>query len=678
MLPLTTRQLWSCFYSAVVLLGTAEAFASPIIAKGPDCETKNGAVIVTPDCVDVTYKTVIIDSETDVTVPVPHHKISGHFDGTTIDFNIYFPKTGWDGRFFQLVYPTQNSTAEDRNIGFGADSGGYTNHVAGGGGYRADAAVAKLSRKLAADYYKKPNAKIYGYVYGASGGSMVTVGAIENTFDVWQGALAMVQAVPVSNPNNFCMRAFAGLVLEAQKDKLISAARPGSDLNPFKDLDSMRREVLTEVTELGIPLAAWEDWEGVTQNRTNFLRTFRLLVPPTIASFDPTYVNDFWTKNGYLGTEKSTLGDFYRKSIYKYDAVVQKVDVDSGNVPVSITLDKVPSKPPAFGLQFTIQSKDGKGGLFTAQLDKSSKTAIIDPGQNSAILSSVSKGTKLRVDNRAWLAGSVCHRYQVPTRPGFYGYDYLRTADGQPKYPQRSTLIADAISRGASGGGLWTGNITGKMIVLDTLKDYDAMPWHADWYKEQVRNALGDRFDDNYRLHYAENADHFIEPVEVPQTTRLVNYVDMAEQHLRDLSAWVEKGTTPPTGTSYAVMDGQVKVPTTAAQRKGIQPAVDLTSGGKTSVTVKAGRSVSFKAHIEIPAGTGSVTAVEWDFEGTGIFTKKDFGKAKDVMDVTASQTFRKKGTYYVAVRVASNRKGDAKTPYAQVQNLGRMKVVVN
>ncbi|RSL67565.1 hypothetical protein CEP53_002971 [Fusarium sp. AF-6] len=659
MVPLTKRQLWSCLCSTILLLGTVEAITSPIIAKGPDCETRNGAVLVTPDCVDAIYKTVVIDSETDVAAPVPHRKISGHFDGTTIDFNIYFPKTGWDGRFFQLVYPTQNSTAEDRNIAFGADSGAYTNRVAGGGGYRADAAIAKLSRSLAADYYKKPNAKIYGYVYGASGGSMVTVGAAENTFDVWQGALAMVQAVPVSNPNNFCTRALAGLVLEAQKDKLISAARPGGDLNPFKGLDAMRHDVLTEVTELGIPLAAWEDWEGVTQNRTNFLRTFRLLSPPMIAYFDPSYVDDFWTKTGYVGTEKSSLGDFYRSLVYEYDAVVQKVDVDAGNVPVSIALNRVPSQPPAFGLQFTIQSGNGKGSLFTAQLDKSSKTAIIDPEQNSTILTSVSKGTKLRIDNRAWLAVSLYHRYQ-------------------PKYPQRSPLIADTISRGASEGSLYTGNITGKMIVLDTLKDYDAMPWHADWYKEQVRSALGDRFDDNYRLHYAENGDHYMDLVQAPQSTRLVDYVNIAEQHLRDLSAWAEKGTSPPTGTSYAVEHGQVKVPDTAAERKGIQAVVSLTSGGKTSVTSKVGRSVFFNVHIEVPTGTGSVTAVEWDFEGTGIFVKKDFGKAKGIMDVTVSQTYRKQGTYYVAVRVASNRKGDAKTPYAHAQNLGRMRVVVN
>ncbi|KAH7141891.1 hypothetical protein EDB81DRAFT_899276 [Dactylonectria macrodidyma] len=680
MLTLTTRQVWSCLCATAAFSATADAFTSPIIAEGPECLTKDTVVQVTPDCVDFTYKTVIIDGETDVTVPTLHRRISGHFDGTSIDFNIYFPKSGWDGRFFQMVYPLQNSTADDHEIGFAADSGGYTNRVAGGGGYRADAAVAKISRTLAAEYYKEPDAKIYGYVYGGSGGSMVAIGAIENTFDVWQGAIPFVQAVSVSNPNNFCVRAMAGIVLEAQKERIIDSVRPGGDMNPFSHLDPVSREVLTEVTELGIPLSAFEDFAGVAENRTNFLRTFRVLVPPTVAAFDPTYVNDFWAKDGYLGTEKSRLGDFYRKSLYEYDTVVQKVQVDPRNVPVSVALDKVSSTPPAFGLQFTIKSKDGKStlGQFTAQLDKNSKTAVIDPEQNSTVIASLSKGSKVHVDNRAWLAGSVYHRYQVPTQAGFYGYDYLRNADGQPKYPQRSVLIGDTISFGASGGSTYTGNITAKVIVMDSLKDFDAFPWHADWYKGVVREALGDRFNDNYRLYYTDNADHFSEPVPQDQLTRIVSYHGAYEQHLRDLSAWVEKGKTPPPETSYTVSHGQVKVPATAAQRKGIQPVVNLAVNGKAQVTVKAGRSVAFNAHIELPPNTGSVTSVEWDFEGTGDFVKKGFGKAKGTIDLTASWRFQRQGTYYVAVRVASNRNGDAKTPYAQVANLGRMRVIVN
>ncbi|KAM0334535.1 hypothetical protein ACHAQA_001565 [Verticillium albo-atrum] len=646
---------------------------------GKECTTEGAALQVTTGCVDPKYRTAIIDGEMDDTVPIPHHKVSGHFDGTSIDFNIYFPKSGWDSRFFQMVYPLQNSTADDHEIGFGAESGGYTNRVAGGGGYRADAAVAKVSRILAAEYYNKSDTKIYGYIYGASGGSFVTVGAIENTFDIWQGAIPMVQAVPISNPNNFCTRAMAGLVLDAQKDKIIDSVRPGGDMNPLPHLDQMRREVLTEVTKLGIPLTAFEDWAGIVQNRTSFLRTFRSLGPPMIASFDPTYFSDFWTEKGYLGAEKSTLGDFYRNSIYEFDGTVQRVQVGTGDIPISIILDKVPSKPPGFGLQFTIQSKSRKStlGVFTAQLDKRTRTAIVDPDQDSAVLALLTKGTSLRVSNRSWLAASVYHRHQVPTRAGFYGYDYLRKSDGQPKYPQRSVLIANTISRGATGGSSFTGNITGKVMVLGTLKDFDAMPWHADWYKGVVRKALGNRLDDNFRLYYLENADHYLEPVPEDQSTRIISYHPAYEQHLRDLSAWVEKGKSPPRGTSYTVTDGQVRLPDSAAQRNGIQSVVHLTVRGQSRITVKAGQPVYFNAHIEVPSNTGSVTSIEWDFEGTGDFVKRRVKKARVVMDVTTSRLYQRKGTYYVAVRVASNREGDAKTPYAQVSNLGRIRLIV-
>ena len=178
---------------------------TPIVATGPDCVAPVGAPLqITADCVDAKFATAVIDKESDETNPVPHRKVSGHFDGTTTDFNIYLPKDGWDGRFFQLVYPLQNSTAEDREIGFGAESGGYTVRVKGGEGYRGDAAVAKLSRTIAQDYYKSSKKRqIYGYIYGGSGGSLVVIGAMENTVGIWQGAVPLVQAIPMSNPNNF-------------------------------------------------------------------------------------------------------------------------------------------------------------------------------------------------------------------------------------------------------------------------------------------------------------------------------------------------------------------------------------------------------------------------------------------------------------------------------------------
>jgi hypothetical protein len=41
-----------------------------------------GPVWVTADCVDPRYATPVIDSESDETSPVAHHRVSGHFEGT--------------------------------------------------------------------------------------------------------------------------------------------------------------------------------------------------------------------------------------------------------------------------------------------------------------------------------------------------------------------------------------------------------------------------------------------------------------------------------------------------------------------------------------------------------------------------------------------------------------------
>ena len=130
--------------------------------------------------------------------------------------------------------------------------------------------------------------------------------------------------------------------------------------------------------------------------------------------------------------------------------------------------------------------------------------------------------------------------------------------DGQPLYPQRPLEIGPLISRSVTGGGTHTGDIHGKVIVVDNLLDTDAFPWHADWYAAQVRQALGDRFDDNFRVWYNDNADHI-----GPRTPRLVDYNGILQQALRDVSAWAEQGIAPPRSTRYEVVDSQVSVPTT-------------------------------------------------------------------------------------------------------------------
>jgi fructan beta-fructosidase len=161
--------------------------------------------------------------------------------------------------------------------------------------------------------------------------------------------------------------------------------------------------------------------------------------------------------------------------------------------------------------------------------------------------------------------------------------------------------------------------------------------------------------------------------------THTVSYLGALHQALRDLSAWVEKGVSPPPSTTYKVIDGQVQVPAAAGERKGIQPVLSVTANGGLRADVAAGQPVTFSAVIEVPPQTGRVVAAEWDFVGEGTFAVAGdvTGSLGARAVLKATHTFSKPGTCFPVLRAASHRQGDAKSPYARIQNLGRVRVIV-
>ena len=202
---------------------------------------------VTADCIDALYAQPVIDAETDETSPVAHRRVSGHFEGTNIQFNIYLhaeqDKAQWDGRFFQYTYPTtfaagqSTARASDRAIGFALASGGYAVQAGNGSvslGYRHAAAAAKFAETVAAAYYGSDR-EIFGYLYGPSGGSFQTVGAAENTDGVWQGFVPMVQAVPTPNSYNFNGRSAAELILGDKAAAIRDALAARGQRQPVRD-----------------------------------------------------------------------------------------------------------------------------------------------------------------------------------------------------------------------------------------------------------------------------------------------------------------------------------------------------------------------------------------------------------------------------------------------------------
>ncbi|KAK2685868.1 hypothetical protein QWA68_015087 [Fusarium oxysporum] len=668
--------------TTVTLVHTVRARS--VFSTGPQCIAlggENGPLQVTTGCVDPLYMMPIITNQTDETSPIPHRRISGFFNGTTTDFNIYLPPTaGWAGRFFQLVYPLQNSTAEDESIAFGADSGAYTVRVKGSLGYRADAAVAKLSRDLAREYYQKPNQKIYGYIYGGSGGSLQAAGALENTFGVWHGGLVLIQAVPISNPSNWCVRILGGTVLASKRSQIRDILGPGGSGNLPSVLNPVELAVLEEGTQFGIPRGSWVDFEAVGGNRTSLWDTMRTLVAAEVKVVDPTYADDFWTQPGYVGTEKSDLGDFFRHALINYNTTITKVATGLNNTPTKVVLDFVPSNATTHGFDFTVYSGNGNSelGSFQGYLDAAQRTVSIYTGANAEVLSAIQKGARLRVDNRWFLALHTFHRHQIPSTGNYYGLDFLRQSNGEPLYPQRKVLVGPSIARSPSGGGTNTGEIKAKVIVMDSLMDFDAFPWHADWYKLKVKNALRSRFDDNYRLYYNDHSNHFIFPGSEYNTIDFVPAWGSYEQLLRDLSAWTEQDIEPPSATRYSFERGQILIPASAPERLGIQPVVDLTVNGKQLVEVKVGEKVNFRAHIEVPPGTGSVVLTEWDLLGVGNYTEERLGEPGPAVDVALDHRYDAVGTYLAAIRVASQRQGNSTTPFCRVLNLGRVRVMVS
>jgi PKD domain len=657
-------------------------------------------MLVTADCVDPTYNKPVIDSQRDLTSPVPVHLVSGHFDGTTGKFNFYFPpKSQWQDRFFQFVYPLHTEDALNDpdaafpTVPFAAASGAYTVQTnETGSGYRIDAAAAKYSKTVAASYYGTSR-RIYGYVYGGSGGSFQTISAIENTTGVWDGAIPYIIGSPEAIPNTFFSRAFAQLVLFDQvgqepnaAPQIADAVAPGGSGNPFAGLDAVQRAALLEVTRMGIPLRAWENYPYV-------LRLFDpgslLSFGSTVQAIDPTYADDFWSKPGYLGTEQSALGDLFRAA--KIDLLATITQVNGAN----LTLDSAPPTlgPTGFPLDFTLYGPDGttQMGTLTGTLNPDAKTFTLS-GSNPT----VTAGDKLRIDNRWSLALTVYHRYQVPQQRDFYPWDQFRDQNGNPIYPQRGGVctppasdpyaapgaclqIGPLISSSVTGGGTFTGKINGKVILVDNLLDTDAFAWPGDWYAKRVQANLGDRFDDNFRVWFNDHAHHVAPTGPGIIQNNLIDYGGILEQGLRDLSAWVEKGKPAPESTRYQVVNSQVIVPPQAQERRGIQPVVDLTVNGGSRIDVRAGQTVTFRAEIDTPPGAGKIAATAWDFLDTNNYTPTPFGPPRPRADVEATFTYNQPGTYFASLQVTEQRRAkDVNSPFTQVQNLGRVRVVVH
>ena len=525
--------------------------------------------------------------------------------------------------------------------------------------YRVNAAAAKYSRVVAAELYGEH--RPYGYLFGGSGGSYQTIGSAENTSGVWDGFVPFVMATPNAIPSMFTVRMHALRVLRERNrfPAVMDAINPGGSGDPYADLNEVERAALKEATLLGYPPRGW--WNHETLSSGYFSD-----VAPLIPMLDPAYVDDFWTKPGYLGSDPASSIAAQR---FHFDTTLARV---IEGFPKQVELASAPARD--FADAHLVIKSGASAGKSIPVAHINGKTLGFAFAADHAAINGLQPGDHVRIDNSWALALQTYHRHQVPT-PDMYGWNQFRGADGQPIYPQRDPLIGPIAAAGTAGS-VPNGRIHGKMLVVEVLMDIDALAWQADWYRSQVKEALGPSFEDNFALWFIDHAQHD-NPATTAAHAHTVSFAGALQQALRDLSAWVEKGVKPP-DTQYKIVDSQVHVPATATQRKGIQPVIELQANGGVRAEVAVGQPVTFTATIETPPNAGKVVAAEWDFEGVGTYPVTErLDAPQAILRLSATHSYARSGTYFAVLRGASQRQGDAKTPYARIQNIARVRVVV-
>lgn len=660
--------------------------------------------------------------------PFRHRYVHGGFTGTNARFVMYFPpKAQYQGRFFQSItaVPVSEEMAAnvfggtDNFVGFCFDSGaaavasnmgGFDATAAPGktvdptiSTYRVSAATARFARLVAGKMYGAH--RTYGYAFGGSGGGYRTLGCAQNS-SAFDGVVPFMHPAPAAIPNGFAARIRGLRILQDKFPQIVDALEPGGSGDVYAGLTAEQREVLTEITRHGFPVRTWAFHE------TMGIGAFAILYQG-VQAMDPAYFTDFWTKPGYLGADKPERfaeariqhrtkvvrvimsneaatsgapapGRMARGATADAHLAWQNLENDYGGkpLPVGLELQSPPSGESLVGTNINIVTGPNAGktlvlGGMTGNL------AMFQFGPTTGSLREVTEairaGQEVQIDNSNFLAFETYYRHALLPSDS-YVCNQFRHADGTPIYPQRRVLQNHGIVEAAVGSQL-TGDFNGKMIVLQHLLDWDGHPWFADWYRSKVRARLGSRFADKYRVYYIDHATHG----QTPDPTRTVPYAGALQQALRDVAAWVERGVTPPQETDYRVEEAQVLLPAAAVERKGLQPVVALTADGGERAEVRVGQPVEFKALVDAAPGTGAIVAAEWDFDSTSVvvageenrFPIAESFRPASRLALVRQHAFSRPGTYFVALRVHSQRSGNAATPYARVANLGRVRVVV-
>jgi hypothetical protein len=278
------------------------------------------------------------------------------------------------------------------------------------------------------------------------------------------------------------------------------------------------------------------------------------------------------------------------------------------------------------------------------------------------------------VDNHGFLAFCYYYRHHLMS---YTEFDFLRL-DGVPIYPQYEQPEASPFM-----SVVHTGRFEGKLLWVHHTHDASLWPPQGLGMKKNVERERGADASKYFRLRWTENAEHVppmmaASPPNRHNSTWLVNYQPIIEQNLADLIDWVERGIAPD-NTAFSYADGKVTLPTSAAERGGIQPVVSVTANGASRAEVKSGEPVMLSAHAEVPPGAGTLIALRWDFDGSGSFPEAAaVDGTHSAASVTTSHVFDVPGTYFVTALAESHRHGDVHATSRRISNVASARVVVS
>ncbi len=714
----------------------AAASSLPMAAKAaPDAKLENKIDIKAYKVTDTFFGEPYVDIDEIRTDYMRHRFIHGGFTGTATRFSFHFPEPEhYQGRFLQ---PLEGGTAGSEysygapqpgtlSLGAGLDTAvrlgcvlvqSNQGHIGTEKcpkakddvsiyGYRASAETGRFARYLATQIYGvRPK---YGYVFGGSGGGKRAPTCLEGAPDVWAGCLpfmggAQVDPQHVNEPMLATQIIFYTALLNVQRmlrggkiKELTDAVDPGGSGDPFATLNVDQRQALVDLYRCGFPRGA--EFLIDPDNYTGQIYEWAWSAEE-IHHIDPTYFTDFYTKAGYAGHDTPHLfADDIIDTTVTVKKVVTAADLKAAvaaggpEAKVSSAVSASRGKPETIvgvifeqvpkgymvgaGLEFLDGAAKGRKLYITVEAGQTYMGGALGEAGNLRF-NGVKAGDKMKITNKPFLA--YCHWYKHHVVPGNTDFNN-EMIDGRPLYPQRTVQMPATVFT----GGRNTAKYEGKMLWYQHTHDTAVWPATAFYYMGELKKSMGEKvMRDKFRLRVTQHAQHvpakFI-PAGAPPvpTTRLIDYMPHIEQGLADLIAWVEKGVDP-AGTNADFVGGQLVMPQTAKERGGIQPVVKATADGKARADVKVGQRVTFAVDAEVPPGTGTVVAAEWDFDGAGKFPfsfSEIDGKTASIK-LTTTYAFEKPGTYFPAVRVVSHREGDVKATSRRIENLGRVRVVV-